>query len=352
MTRFAWLQSRTQFYTVAVVLVALAVLAAITGAQLAHLYTSLVAHCQSGCDFTTNQFLSHDQFLDRAFDILTMVTPALFGIFWGAPLLAREWETGTYRLAWTQSVTRSRWLITKLLLAGGATVVAAAALTLTITWWYTTFHGLDSNQYDVFDRRDIVPVAYAAFAFAFGALMGGVIRRTVPAMAATLGGFVFARVAAAVWIRPHLVSRVHQVLSLAHAGPDQRVRFGIESHNGSALRLVADGSGPKNSWTLSSHLVTGSGHVPSSAELATFLHQTCPTLGLPPSGPQAGPPIVKGAPPGAQACFDQAAKTFHLVVTYVPARSYWALQWLETGVFLALAVLAGVGCYWWVTKRN
>ena len=56
MTRFAWLQSRTQSVVVAAVLAALAVAAAITGVQLSHLYTSLVAHCTSGCDFAVNDF--------------------------------------------------------------------------------------------------------------------------------------------------------------------------------------------------------------------------------------------------------------------------------------------------------
>ena len=38
--------------------------------------------------------------------------PAFIGAFWGAPLLARELEAGTHRLAWTQSITRRRWLTT------------------------------------------------------------------------------------------------------------------------------------------------------------------------------------------------------------------------------------------------
>jgi hypothetical protein len=35
----------------------------------------------------------------------TMAVPLLFGLFWGAPLLAREFEDGTHNLAWTQGVT-------------------------------------------------------------------------------------------------------------------------------------------------------------------------------------------------------------------------------------------------------
>ena len=39
--------------------------------------------------------------------------------FWGAPLVTRELEAGTHRLVWNQSVTRTRWLATKLGLIGG-----------------------------------------------------------------------------------------------------------------------------------------------------------------------------------------------------------------------------------------
>jgi hypothetical protein len=49
--------------------------------------------------------------------------PAFIGAFWGAPLIARERETGTLRLAWTQSITRRRWLGTKFAAIGACTVV-------------------------------------------------------------------------------------------------------------------------------------------------------------------------------------------------------------------------------------
>ena len=150
MIRFAWLQTRTQTVATAA-LFALAVLAALTGVHLAHLYTSLVTHCQSGCDLATSQFL-HYNFLQHAFDILSQVAPPLIGLFWGAPLLAREFETGSYRLAWTQSVSRSRWLLTKLGLGALATATLAGLLTLTITWWYRSLDKVGTNQYSVFDR--------------------------------------------------------------------------------------------------------------------------------------------------------------------------------------------------------
>lgn len=349
MTRFAWLQSRTQTLISAGLLTVLAAGAAVTGVQLAHLYASSVASCHSGCALAVREFGLHQAFLQRAFDVLIEVTPPLLGVFWGAPLLARELETGTYRLAWTQGVTRSRWLLTKLAVGAAATGAVAGVLTLTITWWYRSLDHVGTNPYAVFDRRDIAPIGYALFAFAAGALLGAVIRRTVPAMAATLVGYVAARLATASWVRPHLLAPLHMSVSLLNAG-----QLGFLLDKGSAT-LVATGSGPANSWTLSSYIADRAGHAVTSSTLATFVRTHCPAVAAPP--PPAG--ALGGhasASPGPHSAFDacqaQAAHLYHLVVTYEPASRYWTLQWMETGVFLGLALACVAGCYYWVTRRT
>jgi hypothetical protein len=348
MIRFAWLQSRSQTVFAAGALAVLAVVAAITGVHLSHLYSSSVTNCQVNCSFATTQFLRHGHFLDHVFTIVAQLAAPLMGIFWGAPLLTRELESGTFRLAWTQSVSRSRWLATKLAVGGLVTIIVAGLLSLTITWWYRVFDPLTANKYAIFDERGLAPIGYAVFAFAVGTLIGAIIRRTLPAMAATLATYVFARVAVSLWVRPHLLSPVHKTESLLSGG-----QVGIASHNGSGLSLVAEGSGPPNSWTLSSHLVTGSGHVATASQLAGFLSQSCPAIAPPPGLGAAGHSVA--APPNQavfQDCMNHAARTFHLAVTYLPADRYWTLQWLETGIFFALALLAATGCYWWVTRRS
>ena len=347
MTRFAWLQSRSQTLLTAAMIAAIAVAAAITGIHLSHLYHSLVLHCQTGCDLATSQFLSHGQFMEHAFDILSEAAPALFGIFWGAPMLARELETGTHRLAWTQSVTRSRWVVTKLAVAGVATAVLAGALTLIITWWYRDIDLLDTNRFSVFEHRDIAPIGYAVFAFSVGTFIGAVVRRTLPAMVATLGTFVLARVVVLIWVRPHLMTPLHATMSLLTGG------LGFEVTDG-GVNLVTKGDGPAKAWTLSSHVVTSAGHVPSSTQLSSFIQRYCPTIAPPAAAAkQATPGIVKAPDPTAfQACQAQLARSFHLVVTYQPDSRYWTFQWLETGIFVGLALLAAAGCYWWVTRRS
>jgi hypothetical protein len=354
MTRFAWLQSRTQTMVAAGLLAAVATAAAITGVQLSHLFHSSVTHCSADCGFAIDRFLSRDSFMDNMLDILARAAPALLGIFWGAPLLARELESGTHRLAWTQSVSRSRWVVTKLAVGGLATVAVAGLLTLTITWWYTSREQIAGmNPYAVFDRRDIAPIAYAAFAFAAGALIGAVVPRTVAAMATTLGVFVLVRVAISLWVRPHLLTPIRKTLALAGAGSSGTVHLGIGSSNGGPLQLFVKGDGPPTAWTTSSHLVTSSGQQVSSAQMSDFLQRHCPNVGPPPGSP----PLGKGGiahlagQDAANACIQQVARTFHVLVSYQPAGRYWTFQWLETGIFAALALAAAMGCYWWVTRR-
>ncbi len=272
--------------------------------------------------------MTHYSWLQSGFELIVRLAPAIIGIFWGVPLLARELETGTYRLAWTQSVTRTRWLTTKLLLVGASAFAAAGVLTLTTTWWFRAVDAVGTNQWAVFDRRNLTPVAYAMFAFTLGAFLGTVIRRTVPAMAATLGIFAFARIAVTAWVRPHLLAPLHQSMSLLSAGD-----FGFTSTNGT-VDLVARGTTLPNVWVQSSRIVTSSGHTATLAERGAFILQNCPTIAnhanVPPS--QGG---LAGGPSAFESCRQQAARVFHLAVIYQPAGRYWTFQWLEAAIYIA-----------------
>src|SRR3954462_8510990 len=161
MTRFAWLQARTQTLTVLGILAVLVGVAAVTGVHMSHLYASLVAHCEArgNCDIAIGDFLTHQSFLQSALDLLLLLFPAIIGTFWGAPLVARELETGTHRLAWTQSVTGTRWLAPKLPRTGAPAVLATGAVSLVVTRWCTRV-GLAINA----GRTDGSPIGMARIA--------------------------------------------------------------------------------------------------------------------------------------------------------------------------------------------
>ena len=350
MTRFAWLQTRNQNLLAAAILAALAVLAAVTGVQLSHLYENLVAHCpgNTDCQIAAEQFTGHYTFLQNAFTLIPRVVPALLGIFWGAPLFARELESGTFRLAWTQSVSRSRWLLTKLAIGALATILTAGILTIIITWWSSDLERVNASRYGLFDARDLVPVGYAFLAFALGTLAGVILRRTVPAMAASLAVFIFVRVGVQLWVRPHLLPARSMTSSLL-GGKE----FGFFSNNGGPIDLVARADGPPNSWVLSTHILNAFGHPSTAAERITFVHKYCAAIATPPPPIGSGGRSVRLADPAAmESCRRHASQAFHLLVTYQPANHYWPLQLLETAVFVVLALLAMAGCYLWITRRT
>ena len=153
--------------------------------------------------------------------MMVYAVPALIGIFWGAPLIARELETGTHRLVWNQSVTRTRWLATKLVIVGGAAAVSAGLLSWAVTTWANRIDDATGDRITplFYGARGIVPIGYAIFAFTLGVTLGMLIRRTVPAMAATLAIYSFAAYSMQEWIREHLVSASHVINPLDISSP-------------------------------------------------------------------------------------------------------------------------------------
>jgi hypothetical protein len=352
MIRLTWRQFHTPASVALGALVVVAVVSAITGPHLVHLYDTTVATCAAhgDCSEATAAFLGNEAKLRTALGILLVVVPGIIGLFWGAPLVAREIEAGTFRLAWTQSVTRTRWLAVKFGVIGLMSMATAGLLSLMITWWASPLDRVHMNLFETFDQRDIVPIAYAAFAFVLGASAGILIRRTIPAMAATLVGFVAARVVATSLIRPLLIAPLHRALALNPTST---------GYGSSGLLLF--GSGPStlqlsapnipNAWITSTQIVDKAGQVLTSR----VLKGDCPDLGQGGPGPAAGAHSHSQVPTAAQQtlrdCVEKVGATYHELVAYQPPSRYWTFQWYELAVFLGAALILGGFCLWWVRRR-
>jgi ABC-type transport system involved in multi-copper enzyme maturation permease subunit len=209
-----WRQFRVQAAAMAAALAGLALMAALTGAGLADDYSTGIAACTAesgGCSEFVRHFFQDHQNAFLAVTAVVLILPALIGLFWGAPLIARELEAGTHRLVWNQSITRTRWLAVKLGLTALAAVVAAGLGSLAVDWWSSPIDkAAAGDQFSrmeplLFSARGIVPIGYALFAFALGVTVGMLVRRTVPAMAVTLGVFVAVQIAMPLLVRPHLI---------------------------------------------------------------------------------------------------------------------------------------------------
>lgn len=348
MIRLAWLQARTQTVVAVAWMVAVAAVLALTGPNLVHLYNSNIAPCiaDTSCSSTTiNSFLNTQSGLRNVLDLLMLFAPALIGIFWGAPLVARELETGTYRLAWTQSVSRTRWLATRLGVTLVVTMAVAGLLSLMVTWWAHPFDRVRAQAFTFLEQRDIAPIGYAAFGFVLGVTVGVLIRRTLPAMATVLVVFTAARVAVNHWVRYRLIAPLHltAVLDPASTGFGRR---------GSGPAML-DPRSPQlpNAWIYSTRIVDDAGHGLTHDVLAS----TCPLLTtdggsrvLGSGSPQRVPTDVQDV---LQSCVTAVGKQYHVLATYQPANRYWTFQWLELAIYLgAAAALAGV-CVWAIRRR-
>ena len=146
--------------------------------------------------------------------IVLQAVPALIGAFVGAPVLARELETGTFRYAWTQGFGRWRWTLAKLVPLAVVVAAAAGAFSVLLSWYYQPYfaagnswplRGVSAGP-GVFDLRGVAFAAWTLAAFAIGALAGMLIRRVVPAIAATLAVYAGLAFAAGRYLRQHYLT--------------------------------------------------------------------------------------------------------------------------------------------------
>jgi hypothetical protein len=341
MIRFAWLQFRSQAAIVFGALAIVALALALYGANLAHAYdVSPFAACHADCGALATGFLQEHataQDVSHFLGIAVVAIPGLIGAFWGAPLAAREFETGSFRLAWTQTVTRGRWLAVKLGVVGWCSLAVSGLLSLIVTWWASPLDTAGLDLWATFGQRDIAPVGYAAFAFTLGVAVGILLRRTIPAMAVTLVIFAAVQIAVPLWVRPHLFP------------PVQTARL-VTAANGSAMGSTAGNHlffvpAPVNlpgAWILSPSadcdstascgLITPNGR--SAAALPVT--KAC-TPSAPVSGPRSCPAHID-------------ALHLRQLITYQPASRYWLFQWAEMGLYLGIsAILAGL-CARWIRR--
>jgi hypothetical protein len=313
-----WRQHRYENIVVAGILALLAFLLIPTGLHIASVFdhtgvrACVTRHapatfdCGNAISAFGNRF-SQLQSLGAWFNLI----PGLFGVLLAAPLIL-ELEQGTYRLAWTQSVTRRRWLATKLALILAGAVALGAAFTVLFTWWHHPSDLLWGRiAPNFFGLEGITPFAYTLFAAALALVLGALTRRTAVAVGSAFGIYIAVRLAVQGYARQHFLTPARTIWSMTAQQPAQ----------------IA------HSWLLNSSFADRLGH--PIANPMTVL----------------GPCINKG--------FDAVTKNnqclaehgvFNLSV-YIPESRFWALQIIEAGLFAGLAVLLAAVATAAITRR-
>jgi hypothetical protein len=236
------------------------------------------------------------------------IVPGLLGVFVGAPLIAREIEDGTWRLAWSQSVTKGRWLRGQML--GGAVVIVAgsAALTGILMWWLGPLDAINGRFVNNgFDTYGIVPGTWSLLAFAIGVLAGVLVRRVVPAMAATLAGYLAIRLPIEYVARPHYLAP----LTLWGAPPGYSL--------------------PAADWELTQETVVPNSHQVLSASQFDQLQHVARGAGTP-AGHSYGAEL-------SNLNNYLASHGYAQMFTYQPASRFWVFQGIEAAICLVLATV-------------
>nr|WP_042179149.1 ABC transporter permease [Kibdelosporangium sp. MJ126-NF4]CEL13659.1 putative transmembrane transport protein [Kibdelosporangium sp. MJ126-NF4]CTQ99345.1 putative transmembrane transport protein [Kibdelosporangium sp. MJ126-NF4] len=242
------------------------------------------------------------------FQLVMLAVPPLLGAFFGAPLVAREVEQGTHVFGLTQSVSRARWLATKLVMAGGSIALAMFTLGLVTTWALAPMNFVMRGRIvpPLFEIQGVVVGAYALLAFAVGAIAGLLLRNTLAAMLVTLVLYAVLLPVVGNAVRPHYA----QPVSL-------ETEVGGRNLQGPLV--------PSDAWQVSYGFRDASGnHVDAD-------------------------PAKCGGQDHTECMRSQGAvKTYVLV--HQPGR-FWQFQSYELGLYLVLA--AGVlGAGAWVSRRR
>ena len=331
MTGVIWRQHRFALVTVAAVFAAAAVYVWIIGLTLHRAYGTALACRPVGspaCQNAVNTFNGLDNFLSNG--IIAGVLPVLVGTFVGAPLLARELETGTFRYTWTQGFGRWRWTLAKLLALGLAVTVAAELFSLVLGWYYQPYfaagnYSLAVNEMSPFNTGlfDLNRVAFAAWtlaAFSIGALAGMLIRRVVPAILATLAVYAGLAFATGVFLRErYLTPLLTTSLTVSHSA-----------------------------WILGQWWTRG-GVTLSQSAMVTVMDPIFYRL-IPPPARGDDPHLYK------QQAYTEVVQylTRHgytYWTQYQPGSRFWPFQWIEGGWLLALSALLIAATVWLVQRR-
>jgi len=323
-----WRQHRATLAWVIAFLGVLAVLLGLAGRQLYSAHAAALAACQSAsspaCPGAIIAFNGTNGFLANGF--MLQAIPPLIGAFAGAPLLARELETGTFRYAWTQGFGPWRWALAKLVPLAVLLATAAGVFSLLLNWYYQPYFALGNQRLTleettpffpgIFDLRGIGLAAWTLAAFSIGALAGMLIRRVVPAIVATLVAYAALAFAAGGFLRQHYLTPL------------------VTSN----LNL------PGSAWIISQWWTKGGKFAFSGWPPDRLLQQFCPNG---PSGPVG--PFGKSKPVAIAECLTPHGYTQW--TAYQPASRFWAFQWIEGGWLLVLSATAIALTVWLVRRR-
>lgn len=335
-----WRQHRAQALVGAIVLISLSTTLIIIGNMARHAARQYgLPDCSAtggDCSEALGRLHQHFHWLPPV-TATFVALPLLAAMLWAAPLLSREYEAGTHRLAWTQSVSPLRWITTKIVVICSVATLAALALGLLVAWALAPLTPAFGTRFNStwFDIQGVVPAACMLFALAGGIAVSAVVRRTIPAIAIAL--VLFAAVRFPVhFVRSHLAPTAVRTVSypLADLLPN------IDSDH----TVAAESSGADaNDWVLGTSRLGPDGREIGNLNNRGVIINYCPSL----------PPRAAITRADKQACLPRLQGLSGREVTiYQPASHFWRIQAIEALAFAGLGGLLAAVAVLAVTRRR
>ena len=208
-----WRQHRWPIVVSAVITAVMVVLMLVTASDLASMahrcLTATAGRCQRD---KTERTPSHATYMMNSVVFL----PVLVAVFWGVPLLAREFEQRTLPLAWSQDVSRQKWLAGKtavmiVLIGAMGTILAAASIHLAYEYHaYTSESLFEGTQ---FQAGGWMPLTLGLAWLAVGIAAGAATRRVLVAIAVVAGLWIV-RMVGMVQLRPKFMTPLSAIKPL------------------------------------------------------------------------------------------------------------------------------------------
>ena len=320
-------------------LAAVAALLLVTGPHLVDLYRSQIETCSANHDCATAQtsFLRTDRSLFNLLGFLVLFVPAVLGVFLGAPLVARELETGTHRLAWTQSVSRTRWLAVKVAVIGLVGMAVTGLVSVFVTWWAHPLDRVQIGPVRVLRSTQRRPRRVRS-------VRGGARRRLRhPPPSHTAGHDGHASRLRGRSVGIHVLRPLASPAAVAnHHLPLVRQRRGVRNHTTARGHVRGHQPDPARTpwWSPGTASTRPAALRPLSActiSSKVGVRQSHVPLSLTGTGSSHVGPANQSE---FNHCIQRLSGTFHAAATtYQPPSRYWPLQWSEFGIFMAAALI-------------
>ena len=318
----AWRRYRTALVATAAVLAVTAVYLVITGERMRSAYAAYL-ECtpvhSAACQFAWESFRGgYSQ--PGLPGVVLLLLPGIIGAFVGAPVLARELESGTFRYAWTQGVGRMRWAVTAVVPGAVGVTVIMGGFGALVSWHNQPL--LDSGitprlHPTVFPVTGLAAAGWALAGFALGVLAGLLWRRVLPGLATAFAAwFGLAFLAAQV--------RMHYLAPLTTTSLEQSAKdYGIDQ------------------WWAKGGVRVG------DAQINAILQ----AIGFQQNGGGGKITVQAGEGGGVDPVQYLIQHGYTQITSYQPDSRYWTLQWIEFGWLIALAALLLAAAFWVLHRR-